>query len=121
MSHFRFAVVAIALALWTAATVGAQAPEERYFRIESAVISGKRGPEIEGYVYNVYDQQATRVRLRVESRDAAGQKIDERFVFVPLDVPPRGRSYFRAPVAASTATTRATVFYFEWSPRGGGG
>jgi hypothetical protein len=115
-------LAAIALVLWTTGPAAPQyTPEERYFRVESSVLNGKKGPEIEGYVYNVYDQQATRVRLRVESRDAAGQKIDERFVFVPLDVPPRGRSYFRAPVAASTATTRATVFYFEWSPRGGGG
>lgn len=120
MSHFRIAIVAIALALSAAGTVGAQAPEERYFRIDAAVISGKRGPEIEGYVYNEWNMQATRVRLRVEELDASGQKIGERIVFVPLDVPSRARSYFRAPVAPGTVSTRNWVFYFEWSPRGGG-
>ncbi len=48
-----------------------------------------------GYVYNVYDAHATRVRLNVEALDAAGRLIERRVAYVPLDVPPRGRSFFR--------------------------
>jgi hypothetical protein len=129
MSHRRFAVVAGVLVLATAGTALGQSvgqrfadssPEHRYFRIDSSVISGKRGPEIEGYVYNLSDMQAVHVRVAVESLDASGQKIGERTVYVPLDIPPRVRSYFRVPVPAGTASTRNEVIYYEWSPRGGG-
>ena len=129
MSHWRFAVVAGALVLATAETVVGQgvgqrfadgSPEHRYFRVESAVISGKRGPEVEGYVYNLSNTHAIRVRVAVDSLDASGQKIDERIVYVPLDVPPWVRAYFRAPVPAGTASTRTEVIYYEWSPRSGG-
>lgn len=127
MSHYRVTLAAIALGLTAAAGAAAQdsdfgggTPETRYFRVESALSAGRRGPQVEGYVYNVYDFPATRVRLRVEFIDAAGRLLDTRVVYVPLDVPPRGRSFFRAPAVAGAAATRASVLYFEWTPRGGG-
>ena len=127
MSHYRVTLAAIVLTLATAAGAAAQdtgfgagPPETRYFRIESSLLSGSGGPQVEGYVYNVYDQPATRVRLRVECLDGAGRVLDTRLIYVTLDVPGRARSYFRAPVAPGTASTRVSVQYFEWVPRGGG-
>jgi len=128
MSHNRVTLAAIALTLMTAAGAGAQdsgfgagTPETRYFRIESAVSAGRSGPQLEGYVYNVYDAHATRVRLSVEALDAAGRLLETRVVYVPLDVPPRGRSFFRAPLPPGTASARVSVLNFDWVPRGGGG
>ena len=127
MSRYRVTLAAIALTL--AATAGAAAqdsdfgggtPETRYFRVESALSAGRRGPQVEGYVYNVYDYSATRVRLRAEFSDAAGRPLETRVLYVALDVPPRGRSFFRAPAPAGAATARVSVLNFEWVPRGGG-
>ena len=128
MTHNRVTLAAIALTLMTAAGVAAQdsgfgagTPEMRYFRIESAVSEGRRGPRVEGYVYNTYDVHAIWVRLRVEAVDAAGRPLETRVAYVPLDVPPRGRAFFQAPVPAGTASARVSVLNFEWAPRGGGG
>jgi hypothetical protein len=128
MSHSRVTLAAIALTLTASAGAtaqdsgfGAGTPETRYFRIESAVSAGRRGPQVEGYVYNVYDAHAVRVRLTVEAIDDAGRLLETRIAYVPLDVPPRGRAFFRAPVPAGTASARVSVLNFEWAPRGGGG
>src|SRR5437868_5393476 len=128
MSHSRITLGAIVLMLAVAAGAAAQTsdfgagtPEARYFRIESAVSAGRHGPQVEGYVYNVYDAHALRVRLNVEALDAAGRLLERRVAFVQLDVPPHGRAFFQAPAPAGTASARVTVLNFEWAPRGAGG
>jgi hypothetical protein len=125
MMRYRVSLTALALVLGLATAAvaqnfGAGRPEDRYFRIESAVASGRHGPQVEGYVYNLYDADATRVRLTVNPVDAAGRPLGPRTAYVPLDVPPRGRSPFTAPVPAGTASAAVSVLYFEWTPRGGG-
>ena len=120
------ALVAGLLAVTTGAAAqtsdfGAGTPESRYFRVESAVQAGRRGPQLEGYVYNLWDAEAVRVRLNVEAIDASGQLLERRIAYVPLDVPARSRAFFRAPVPAGTTSARVSVLYFEWAPRGGGG
>ena len=67
----------VALALWAPAPAGAQtiyAPEttERYFRIEFQVVQKRKGPEVEGYVYNRGRQAAQRVLLQIQRVDASG-------------------------------------------------
>ena len=128
MSDYRLTLAAIALALTAAAGAAAQdvgfgagTPETRYFRVESAVASGRHGPQVEGYVYNTYDTHAVRMLLRVDALDASGRLLETRTVFVPLDVPARGRAFFRAPGPAGTASARVSVLSFDWAPRGGGG
>src|SRR5437879_11764651 len=85
MTPNRVTLAAIALTLMTAAGVaaedsgfGAGTPEMRYFRIESAVSEGRRGPRVEGYVYNTYDVHAIWVRLSEQALDAAGHPIATR-------------------------------------------
>src|SRR5438270_13571723 len=128
MTHPRVTLAAIALTLMAATGAAAQdtgfgagTPESRYFRIDSTVTAGRHGPQVEGYVYNVYDAHALRVRLNVEALDAAGRLLERRVAFVPLDVPPHGRAFFQAPAPAGTASARVTVLNFEWAPRGAGG
>ena len=130
MGSPRVTLAAIALTLTLTGAVGAAAqdtgfgagtPESRYFRVDSAVAAGRHGPQVEGYVYNVYDAHAVRVRLRVEELDATGRVLDTRTVLVPLDVPARGRAFFTAPAPAGTASARVSVLSFDWAPRGGGG
>src|SRR6266850_924898 len=97
MTHHRVTLAAIALTLMAATGAvaqdtgfGAGTPESRYFRIDATVTAGRRGPQLEGYVYNVYDAHALRVRLNVEAIDAAGRLIEKRVAYVPLDG--RGRA-----------------------------
>ena len=128
MTQHRVTLAALALTLMattgTAAQdtgFGAGTPESRYFRIDSTVTAGRRGPQVEGYIYNVYDAYALRVRLNVEAIDAAGRLIERRVAYLPLDVPPRGRAFFQAPLPAGATAARVSVLNFEWAPRGAGG
>jgi len=121
-------VVAIALTLTVvmAATAqesnfGAGTPESRYFRTESTVSAGRGGPQIEGYVYNEYEAHALRVLLNVDALDAGGRVVETRTAYVPLDVPPHGRAFFRVPAPAGATSARVIVQSYEWAPRGGGG
>jgi hypothetical protein len=98
---------------------GGGRPEERYFGVEAALGSGRRGPVAEGYVTNRYDHYATRVVLTLVPIDAAGQPLAPVTVYVS-DVPPRGRTFFRTGVPAGASAVRASVAYYEWAPRGGG-
>lgn len=121
LTALALTLVMVAAATGQDSGFGAGRPEDRYFRIESAVVSGRRGPEVQGYIYNLYDAHATRVRLRVEPLDGAARALETRTAYVPLDVPPHGRSYFTAPVPAGTVSARVSVLNFEWAPRGGAG
>ena len=127
MTHYRRTVAAIALTLTVVtgaraqSDFGAGTPESRYFRVEPAVSAGRRGPQVEGYVYNLYDAHAKNVQLSVDALDASGRLIETRRAFVPFDVPPHGRSFFQVPAPAGTASARASVESFEWTGRGAGG
>src|SRR3982751_2611649 len=92
-----FATIALLLLVASGAAAqtsdfGAGTPEARYFRVDAAVSAARRGPQVEGYVYNLYDAQAMRVRLNVEALDGTGRLLERRVAYVPLDVPPRGRA-----------------------------
>jgi len=128
MSHNRVTLAAIALTLMTArrrrrAGFGLRRGHARDALLPHRVsgVGGTQRAAARGYVYNVYDAHATRVRLSVEALDAAGRLLETRVVYVPLDVPPRGRSFFRAPLPPGTASARVSVLNFDWVPRGGGG
>ena len=127
MTQYRLTVAAIALTLTVVTGAAAQSnfgagtPESRYFRTEPAVSAGRHGPQVEGYVYNLYDAHATRVLLSIDALDASGRLLETRRAYVPFDVPPRGRSFFQVPAPAGTATARVSVESFEWTGRGAGG
>jgi len=120
------AAIALTLTVLTAvpaqeSNFGAGTPESRYFRTESTVSAGRRGPQIEGYVYNEYEAHALRVRLNIDVLDAGGRVLETRTAYVPLDVPPHGRAFFRVPAPEGATSARVTVQSYEWAPRGGGG
>jgi hypothetical protein len=127
MIHYRPTAAAIALTLTVItgaagqSDFGAGTPESRYFRTELAVSAGRRGPQVEGYVYNLYDAYAIRVLLRIDAVDASGRPLETRRAYVPFDVPPRGRSFFQVAAPAGTASARVSVESFEWTGRGAGG
>ncbi len=91
---------------------------DQYFRVEWQAGQGRKGPVVSGYVYNTYALTADRVRLVVESLDAAGQATGSTVVFVPGTAPPGGRAYFEAPVSSAGAGYRVRVLSYEWIGRG---
>jgi hypothetical protein len=127
MTHVGVTVAVIALTLTSLTGAAAQSdfgagrPESRYFRTESTVATGRRGLQVEGYVYNVYEAHAIRVRLNVDALDAQGRVLETRTAYVPFDVPAHGRAFFAVPAPAGTTAARVSVQSFEWAPRGGGG
>jgi hypothetical protein len=127
MTHYRWTVAAIGLTLTVVtgamaqSDFGAGTPESRYFRTEPTVAAGRRGPQVEGYVYNLYDAYAIRVLLRIDAVDASGRSLETRRAYVPFDVPPRGRAFFQVPAPTGTASARVAVESFEWTGRGAGG
>src|SRR5437667_233554 len=72
-------LTATALLFTSGAPAAAQiyAPQtlERYFRLEWTVTRDRKGPAIEGYVYNMSRRLVERMRLQIERLDAAGTVV----------------------------------------------
>jgi hypothetical protein len=98
------------------------APEttERYFPIEFQVTQKRKGPAVEGYVYNRGHQAAQRVRLQIQRLDAAGAVVGSSTIWIPGEVPMESRAFFSAAVAEA-ASYRVQVVSFDWTCQGGGG
>jgi hypothetical protein len=120
----RIAALTVAALLTGAAGVSAQiyAPEslERYFRLEWQVARDRKGPVIEGYVYNKGARAAERMRLQIDRLDGAGKLVGSSTVWVLGEVPMDGRAYFSARVS-DAASYRVQVLSFDWTCGGGGG
>ena len=120
----RIAVLMVATLLTGAISASAQiyVPQslERDFRIEWQVTQGKKGPAIEGYVYNTAMRGAEHMRLKIERLDEAGRVAGTSTVSVLGVVPMDGRAYFSASVPAS-ATYRVQALSFDWTCSGAGG
>ena len=94
----------------------------QYFRIEATPSADRSGrPVVSGYVYlNSTGLGAARVRLLVESLDAAGQPIAREIAYVDSDVPFDGRTYFWVRPKKPGASYRVTVHSGDWTRTGGG-
>src|SRR6266849_10164213 len=119
----RITALTVAALLTGAAGVSAQiyAPQslERYFRLEWQVTHGRKGPGIEGYIYNQAMRSAERMRLQIERLDASGKVVGSSTVWVLGTVPMDSRTYFSASVP-DAASYRVQVLSFDWTCGGGG-
>ncbi len=119
----RIAALTVTALLTGAAGISAQiyAPQslERYFRLEWQVTRGRKGPAIDGYVYNNAMQTADRMTLQIEGLDASGKVVGISTVWVLGGVPKGGRAYFGASVPEATSY-RVQVLSFDWTGGGGG-
>ena len=115
-------VVLASLLLVVPAAVGAQSYAiqgiERYFRVESELTQGRRGPVMTGYVYNKYGNAAGNVRLIVEGLDAGGQVASSTIAQLFGEVPPFNRAYFEIPAPRGGTTYRVRVLSFDPVARG---
>lgn len=120
----RITALTVAALLTGAAGVSAQvyAPQslERYFRLEWQMARGRKGPAIEGYVYNQAMRTAEHMRLQIERLDASGKVLGSSTVWVLGTVRMDGRTHFSASVP-DAASYRVQVLSFDWTCGGGGG
>jgi hypothetical protein len=116
---------ALLLACW-ADPAGAQsitpANAPQYFRVEAHRDKDRKGRDIVwGYVYNERGRYWARVRLLVETLDAAGRPIASQLVYVDEDVPYTGRAYYEARLATPGPGVRVTIHSGDWRVGGIGG
>jgi hypothetical protein len=126
MTRARRAVAGLAAAVLLAGAAPARAqtlyaPEtiDRDFQIEFQVIQQRKGPAVEGYVYNRAHQAAQRVRLQIQHMDAAGAIVGSSTTWVLGVVPMESRAFFRTAVPEA-ASYRVQVLSFDWTCQGGG-
>ena len=115
-------VLAALLVASTAAAGPTFAPAtlEYYFRIDWQVSQSRRGPVVEGYVYNKSAMTADRMTLRIDQLDAAGQVVASQTTWVLGGVPPNNRAWFEARVPQA-ANYHVEIVGFDWVGRGGSG
>ena len=126
MTLTRHAIIGLTTALLLASAAPGPAqtiyvPEttDRYFQVEFDVTRNRKGPAVEGYVYNRGHQAAQRVRLQIERVDAAGGVVGSSTIWVLGDVPMDARAFFSASVAEA-ASYRVHVVSYDWACQGGG-
>jgi hypothetical protein len=78
---------------------GSYAPQslDEWFRTSAEVIQGRRGPQMEGYIYNDYFAGAEQMLVGVEQLSSSGQSGACATVWVAGSIPPRNRAYFVTP------------------------
>ena len=125
MRVIRLLVSVVAMPILLAAPVtaatGLYAPEslDRWFRIETHVERGTKGPVVWGHVYNKTNLHAEKMVVRVDALDASGAVMGSTTTWVAGLVPATNRAYFetRAPEGARY---RVEVVSFDWTGRGSG-
>jgi hypothetical protein len=115
------AALAIVLALGGAASAAELAPLvvdwEQYFRIETRPVRGEGRPIVSGTVWNTASWGAKKIQLLVEALDASGQAVEQRVVWLGIDLAAGTHAAFDVPMPRATSY-RVRVYAFD-SGRGG--
>jgi hypothetical protein len=117
----RIALLTALVVLVGAGRIWAQlyAPEtiEQDFRVDWQVGQNRKGPMIEGYVYNKAMRTAEHMRLKIDQLDGSGRVLGTTTAVVLGTVPLDGRAYFSASVPPA-ASYRVQPYSWDWT--GGG-
>ena len=120
----RIALLAAVVILTAAGHASAQlyAPETiaQDFRVEWQLSQNRKGPVIDGYVYNTAMRTADRMKLKIDQLDSAGNVVGSTIAVVLGTIPNDGRAYFTAKVPPA-ASYRVQPYSFDWSGGGGAG
>ena len=93
---------------------------DRYFTLQWQAGDTNGRSDVHGVIFNEFGFGARKVRLLVDSLDAAGAVTDQTLVYVPGDLLPGSRYYFETRIPAPAANYRVLVFQYEWIQAGGG-
>jgi len=72
---------------------------------------------VRGTVSNTTGWGARRIQLLVEGLDATGQILDQRVVWLGVDLPPSSHAAFEVPMAPASASYRVRIYAFDTSRR----
>ena len=72
---------------------------------------------VRGTVSNPTGWGAKRIQLLVEGLDASGQIVNQRVVWLGVDLPPSSHAAFEVPIAPASAGYRVRIFAFDTSRR----
>jgi hypothetical protein len=86
---------------------------QRYFTINWQVTQKNGRSLVAGTVLNTSTCGAKRVQLLIDALNSSGGLIDQRVVWLGLDLNAGGHAYFEAPTTASAASHKVSVFAFE--------
>jgi len=89
----------------------------QYFRIESESSARDGRTVVKGNVWNTANWSTKRIQLLVDAVDAGGQVVNQKVIWLGVDLAPGTHAAFEVPMPASSAY-RVSVFAFE-SGRGG--
>jgi hypothetical protein len=93
---------------------------ERYFTLEWQAADTNGRPTVHGHIRNEFGFTANKVRLLIDSLDAAGAVTAQTLAYIPFAVTPGTGAYFEARVPARAASYRVSVFQWDWTQSGGG-
>jgi hypothetical protein len=93
----------------------------KFFRVEAQPGTDKKGrPIVWGHVYLFRKGQGSaKVRLLVESLDAAGKPVASEIAYVDSEVPLYNRAYFEVRPQVPAPAYRVTVYSADWGKMGG--
>lgn len=125
----RLRTLALSMLLLSVAPAMAQGPArltplvvegERYFTLQWQAGDTNGRSDVHGVIRNEFGLGAQKVRLLIESLDAAGDVTAQTIAYVPFHLLPGTHSYFDARVPIGAASYRVSVFQWEWIQGGGG-
>ena len=87
---------------------------ERYFTLQWEAADRKGRPVVRGSILNDFGFTAQKIRLLVDSLDAAGGVTAQTIGYVAGQMTPGTRFYFEVPVPARATTYRVAIFQWEW-------
>jgi hypothetical protein len=93
----------------------------KFFRVEAQSGTDNKGrPIVWGHVYLFRKGQGSaKVRLLVESLDAAGKPVASEIAYVDSEVPLYNRAYFEVRPQVPAPAYRVTVYSADWGKMGG--
>jgi hypothetical protein len=123
MRTLRVTLVVLALIATTSHAAVAQRLQPlvvdwgQYFRVESESSVKNGRPLVSGRVWNTANWGAKRIQLLIDGVDAGGQVVDQRVIWLGVDLAPGTHAAFEVSMPASPGY-RVSVFAFD-SGRGG--
>ena len=92
----------------------------RYFKLQWEAADHKGRPVVQGSIFNDYGVPARKIRVLVDSLDAAGGVTGQTIGYVAFDLTAGTSAPFEVPVPARAAAYRVVIFQWEWTQSGGG-
>ena len=93
---------------------------ERYFTVDWQAADTNGRPAVYGRIRNQYGFTAHKVRLLVDSLDAAGAVTAQTIAYVPFEITPGTGAWFEARVPVRAASYRVSIFQWDWVQSDGG-